>query len=213
MQGPSPTTSHRAPPGDPEMAAGRGGPSGLRRTGAAQAAPRSPSGGSPRSRGPPAAPVLAWGRPGQSPAPGTGGRRVRAAAPAPQPAEPGRAAGAPNGAAEAELLGLRRARRRLPAGGGRARTADGRARGRPGLGVQVGLEGPRPVRLGGGRRGRLPAPPGLARAGEPPAAGSPGGSPRERRFYNFPACPCAVAVRSLLVVCFVVFFPYFFLFF
>lgn len=70
------------------------------------------------------------------------GRRNPAAAPAPQPAERvgelRSAAGAPNGAAEAALLGLRRARRWLPAGGGRALTADGRAGGRPGVGVQVG---------------------------------------------------------------------------
>lgn len=76
------------------------------------------------------------------------GRRNPAAAPAPQPAERvgelRSAAGAPNGSAEAALLGLRRARRRLPAGGGRARTADGRAGGRPGVGLQVGRGARRP---------------------------------------------------------------------
>lgn len=156
-------SGHSAGAAHPEMAEDRSRPSGLE---LARLRPARPGGvprgarpyrepphrhrtGAAGKRYPPARRRLRPPRARSSPArPLAHGRRNPAAAPAPQPAERvgelRSAAGAPNGAAEAALLGLRRARRRLPAGGGRALTADGRAGGRPGVGVQVGRGARRP---------------------------------------------------------------------
>lgn len=99
--------SQAATGGDPEMAAARGGPSGLRRTVASPGRPARPLGVPQLHRDPRQPPF--WHGPGP--------QHGREADPGGRPRPS--AGGAPHGAAEAALLGLRRARPGLPAGGGR----------------------------------------------------------------------------------------------